>query len=540
MQFEIDKQDLVNLTYDTRKPFDRARMGLIVSLSVLMTGAFAAAYQTYVSAGAFLNAAPSLSGEGFARAYAVAPEAGQMTLLSLTLFALCVYFITAVIRARRKREASRKNEILSHTLSIGRFDYTLALDQLIIKGPLAIKKISWARIASITKKRHSIIFWRRDGTYDFIPKNILPRDSYYDEVMAKHAATMAAPCPFEEANHAGPLSITFETSRADMDEFFKDYFRRRDGRAHIFRRVGQWRPWTPILFFACALIAASSAFAAFAVQDLVFAGMSFGFAGAAAAIFVLNSNYFRGAAFPFRKDKSWPFAQTDLATVTLSKNGVHRKQHGMSELLHWGAFERYFETRLYGYLVISGKSVIALPKRAFLSKPHFEKFTGFARKAIADAKHARSEAKAGRMMRAVGKQERAKPAAKAKAALAQAMPDAVKKSAAVKMPPPVKTAPQPASKARAKLQAATSELQGAASQEQTTAKARPAAPTQKQKSAPAVSQQQPPPKPQQKTPAAPAQKKPAEKPSAEASSLGASLATPPSAQPVTQKKAAAQ
>lgn len=454
MQFEIDKQDLVNLSYDTRKRFDRARIGLIVSLGILMTGAFGAAYQTYLSTSAFLDAAPALNAAGLARAYASAPEAGHMALISLGLFAVCVYVITAVIRARRKREALRKEEILSHSLTIGRFDYTLALDQLIIRGPLAVKKISWARIARITKKRHSIIFQQKDGSFEFIPKNILPRDDYYEQAMAKHGAAMAAPCPFEEANRAAPLSVTFETSRADLDEYFKHYFRNHDGRANIFRRLCQWPPLAPILFFASTLIALSAAYAAFTAQAPVFAGVSFAFTVAAAAIFVLHSAYFRGPAFPFRKDKSWPFAQTDLATVTLSKNGVHRKRHGASELIQWGAFERYFETRLYGYLVISGRSVIALPKRAFLSKAHFEKFAAYARKAIAEAKHARSEAAQGRMMRAVGKQKPANPAAKAKAALAQAGPAAVKKNAPKTPAKPHAATPNPKAPAPQKPAAA--------------------------------------------------------------------------------------
>ncbi len=441
MRFEIDQQDLVHLVHDTRRRFDRARMGLVFSLSVLAVGMAVAGFQLYRAASLMISAAPALNLAGLARAYRTTPESFHSELIWLGAVALFGFLGAVILRARKKREVARKSEILNHPLTAGQFDYTVALDQIIIRGPLAVKKISWSNIDRVERKKSSIIFWRKDGSYDFIPRNVLPKEDYYEQLIAKHGPNIGNACPFEQANHATPLSVSYEATRADSDEYLQRYFRDCDGRANVLRRLCQWPAWAPILFIIFLMLAASSANAAFRAEHILFAGVSLAFA--LAAIFVLNANYFRGPGFPFRKDKSWPFAQADLATVTLSKNGVHYTRHGADELIQWGAFDRYIETRLYGYLVIAPKTVIALPKRAFLSKPHFVRFTAYARKAIAEAKHARSEAKHGRMMRAVGNKQEKPSATKPAPATAPKLPvaNSTKKAAAQQLKPRLQKPP---------------------------------------------------------------------------------------------------
>lgn len=423
MQFDIDQQDLINLARDTRKGFDRARYGLIFSLSVLAAIAASSAHQTYRAISVMFAAAPEVSVAGFADVYRQTPGVIYAGIAWVMLIIMCALLAIAIIKARRAREAARKKEILENSFSAGRFDYSLALDQIIVRGPLAARKVSWSNIERIEKKKSGMLLRRKDGELEFIPRNVWPKKDFFEQVMEKHGAAINKQFSFEEATHARLLSITYEAVRSDADEYFNHYFRRRDGRLNILRRLGQWRAWAPILFTVFTALFSFSAYAAFRNENLLLAAMSLAFAGAAIATFILNSAYFRGPAFPFRKDKSWPFAQTDLVTVTLSKNGVHRTRHGLSEFIQWAAFERYFETRLFGYLVISAKTIIPLPKRAFLSKSHYEKFAAFARRAIADAKHAHREEKRGRLMRTIGKEKRAeKPveATKAAAAAAQA------------------------------------------------------------------------------------------------------------------------
>lgn len=402
MRVDIDKQDILNALADTRKKFDRASAGLIISLSVTAGLFVAAGFGLSRAISTILSAAPSPSFAGLRFAFVTEPEPFYLAGGCLALAIIAVVTGLGILKARRKRAAARKAEALNHPLAAGRFEYIFSADRLTIMGPLSVKKIAWQNIAKLENRKSTIVFHLKDGGFEFIPKNVVPNDNFFDLMTVKHGPQTNKPCSYEEANLAKPLSVTFEASRADLDDYYAQYFKKRDGKFHVLRRLAQWRPWTPLLFFVMTMLAALLGYSAFNTYSLVHAAGALASAGTAAAIFFMNGGYFRGAAHPFRKNAAWPYAQTDLVTVTLAKDGVFHTRHGATDFIRWAAVSIYMESKLSGFLVVAPKHVIPLPKRAFLSKAHFEDFTAFAKRSMSQAKQERAEAERGRLTRSFG------------------------------------------------------------------------------------------------------------------------------------------
>ncbi len=401
MRVDIDSQDILNALTDTRKKFDRATVGLIVSLSLLGGLFCAAGFGLWRAVTEILNLMPEASLNGGLQAFNAHPAPFYLFSASASFAIAAILTAVAVFKARRKRAAAHKEEALNNTLMSGRFDFIFSAEKLTITGPLAVKKISWQNITAIEKRKSTIVFHRKDGGFDFIPKNVVPNDNFYDLMMVKHGPLLNKPCPYEEAHLAKPLSVTYEAARGDLDDYYAQYFKKRDGKLYFLRQLCGWKPWAPFLFLTFAALTVACGFIAFQTYSLIQAGTAIAAALAAGAVFVMNSSYFRGPAHPFRKNAAWPYAQTDLTTVSLSNDGVFHARNGAADVIKWGAFSGYMESKRFGYLVVAPKQVIALPKRAFLNKAHFEDFTLYAKRSITLAKKQKSDAERGRMMRSL-------------------------------------------------------------------------------------------------------------------------------------------
>ena len=437
MRVDIDKQDIANALADTRKKFDRAKAGLILSFSLLGVVFCAAMFGLWRAVTSITATAPILSVDGVLGAFNENPAPFYLFCASASFAIAAILTAVAIFKARRKRAAAHKEEALNHSLGAERFEFIFSAEKLTIVGAHAVKKISWQNITAIEKRKSTIVFHRKDGGYDFIPKNVIPNDNFYDLMMVKHGVLLNKSCPYEEAHLAKPLSVIYEAARSDLDDYYAQYFKKRDGKLSFIRRLCAWKPWAPFLFLTFAALAVASGVVAFQTYSLVQAGVAIAAALAAGAIFVTKSSYFRGPAHPFRKNADWPYAQTDLTTVSLNKEGVFHARHGATDIIKWGAFSGYAESKRFGYLVIAPKQVIALPKRAFLNKAHFEDFTLYAKRSITLAKQQKSDAERGRMMRSLGDKEAQKPAL-------QQLPAPVPKSVAA---PTQKPRPAPAAAA---------------------------------------------------------------------------------------------
>jgi hypothetical protein len=132
--------------------------------------------------------------------------------------------------------------------------------------------------------------------------------------------------------------------------------------------------------------------------------LSIAFAGAALAIaiFFLDADYFRGPAHPSKKDKDWPFSQSEIVTVTLADAGVFLHRAGGDEIYGWAGVSAIIERPLTLYLVLSPRMVVPLPKRAFMNHVHYAAFANFARARVDGAKQAITSKSNNRMVRTLG------------------------------------------------------------------------------------------------------------------------------------------
>lgn len=519
MRVDIDKQDIANALADTRKKFDRAKAELIISFSLLGVVFCAAMFGLWRAVTAITTTAPALSVDGVLGAFNENPAPFYQFSASASFAIAAILTAAAIFKARRKRAAAHKEEALNHSLGAGRFEFIFSAEKLTIVGPHAVKKISWQNIKAIEKRKSTIVFHRKDGGYEFIPKNVIPNDNFYDLMMVKHGGLLNKACPYEEAHLAKPLSVIYEAARGDLDDYYAQYFKKRDGKLYFLRQLCGWKPWAPFLFLIFAALAIASGVVAFQTYSLVQAGAAIAAALAAGAIFIAKSSYFRGPAYPFRKNADWPYAQTDLTTVSLNKEGVFHARHGATDIIKWGAFSGYAESKRFGYLVIAPKQVIALPKRAFLNKAHFEDFTLYAKRNITLAKKQKSDAEHGRMMRSLGDKEVQKPAQ-------QQLPAPLPKTVAA---PTQKLRPAPASSPAA----ASAPVRAPGPSPQ----AAPAQVKPQIKPAPKGAQAKPSPKPAPQTaPAKPALVKPAQAPTqARPAQQQAAPAPEPQEKPQTPK-----
>lgn len=394
---DIDKQDLLNAERDTRKWLNSAAVSLIATLSILTLVLTAAGAFAYQSARAITASAAWSGGAGLVELYRAETTSVIELLTDVIIVVLTVFIGYGVFRSRREQALNQRKDTVKHGFSTGRFEYMFADKHLIIKGPLKIKKIAWTAFSGMEETPSSIIFRYEDGSFEFIPKNVLPDNITFEKLWAEYQPRIEQALPFEEALHVKSLTVTYELLRSDGNEYLDRYFGRLDGKLAFIRRFAQWPPLTSFLFFAFILTAAAAFAGALHSMNLTLAAFGVVFAMSAVALFLLKSEHFRGAAHPLFREEPWPFAQSTLTSVTLSKEAVFWRERGVQQVIPWDGFEELMECPLAAYLVISPGRAIALPKRAFISAQHYHSFIGFANSRIGVAKRAREERKQRRL-----------------------------------------------------------------------------------------------------------------------------------------------
>jgi len=439
MRVDIDHKDVADLFAETERRRPHARETLALWLSALAMIIILAAFFAWQAALAIAAMSAETPSQQFLALLASAPQTSLSIALSTVAIILSIATGIAILHERKKETAIRRDEFMRNTLISGRFDYVFTPEMLVIKGAQSVRKICWSTLSAMENAKNCIIFRHKDGAIDSIPKNVFPNIQFGDALLVKHEKSVNKPCPLELANNATPLCVTFEETAADYADYRRLLARRRDGGLHFLRRLGEWSAWPPYLFLAFSALAIALAFVAFKESSLQHAGMATTFVLAAIFVFRRNSDFFRGAAFPFRKNETWPYAQSDLVTVQLTRDGVRRQRHGAVELIRWAAIETYIESRLYGYFVISPGNAIALPKRAFISAAHFNDFKLRAKACITNAKSEQAARKQQRLVGSIGGKSKAIAAKPAKTAAIADMRPAKKKAPAGAAAQPAKT-----------------------------------------------------------------------------------------------------
>ena len=410
MRIDIDEKDVANLFDETERRFSRSHLVYFASLAVLGASALCALIVAQQSIATF--AAQKTGGPlaAFVASWGDPQSPIYTALICVGVIGASIWIGRELVRARAQARATRRRDAQNCTLKTGRFEFVIVADGLTVKGAQAIRKISWSTIERIEDAKSSLVFWRRDGGCEFIPKNTLPNDQVTDSILVKHQSKANAPHKFESANQTAPLSLTFETTPADFDELKAHQFRRQQPHFDLLRRIVLWRAWPPIVFMMLLIAAISFGHSAFTTPSLYNAAYALFAISAAAGIFYCKSDFFRGPAYPFRKNATWPYGQSNLNTVRFSKEGVYHSRHGANDFFRWTAVKGIVESHRYAYLIISADIAIVLPKRAFLSKAHFNDFRNYAKANIDLANKALAHRKHDRLMRSIGESEKTMPA----------------------------------------------------------------------------------------------------------------------------------
>lgn len=447
LRVDIDPQDIANLERDTRKRVTRASLGLAFTATLLTAALIAAGVTGWR---AFVAIAQSGDAPLTARLATLArdpsPDFIALVVCAATVL-LAVAAAAGVYKARRARARNRKQERLKTGLTIGRFDYQFTEACLIVRSPIALKKIAWSAIDRIENAKSNLIFRKYDGGFEFIPKNAIKQEGLLEILQKNHGAAIKSNLSFDEAVHAKPLSVSFECTPSDLAEYRARYHREREGWLGLLRPAAQWRLWPAYLFLAFVAIGAGYLYVAFRTFDLASAALGFGFFTAAAITFATNAQLFRGPAHPFRKDRKWPYGQSEMTAVTLSKNGLFISRNGVTEVIDWQGVQGFLECRLTSYLVIMPAYAVPVPKRVFLNAEHYRTFSSFAKARLSEASRARAEQKQQRLMSSLGsKPQQAKPngaaAAKPEAQPKQAAQATPNRQPQKAPPPPQQAAPK--------------------------------------------------------------------------------------------------
>lgn len=382
IRVDIDAQDLSLLRKETGKRFDRQTMLLAASCAII----------TFIAATAIFVFWRALHMFAAARAEAAPINIAIAALaLSAMAFALSIVVAFMLRKSRRKLDAATRRDSAKPGLTTGRFEFYFTEKALIAKGAQATRKINWAGLDRIAETKSMIVFWRRGEVFAFLPKAGLADGALYEKLVRIHGPAVSNTLSNRHDAGADPHKITFESTRLDYAEYRQLYADRLDGWASFFRRMLQWAPWPTLVFFS-SLAAAIFATYSFVVTLSIGAGaLAIVSALTAAAVFYLNAEIFRGPAHPRRKGPRWPFAQSELVSVTLFDSGVCVSRGESEETYPWTAFDRIVICPLTAYLALTAQIVLPAPKRAFADKVHFRAFTDHARAQMKNA-HAQAAA----------------------------------------------------------------------------------------------------------------------------------------------------
>ncbi|PQA86430.1 YcxB family protein [Hyphococcus luteus] len=395
---DIDPQDIANLQRDVRKRITRASMSLAGTAALLAALFFSAGFAAWRAFTEIAESSAAPLAASFAQLLR-APTPDFITfVISIAVMAFSIIAAVGVYKARRALDKAKRQARLKNGLTIGRFDYQFTENFLVIKSPMALKKVAWSAIDRIENAKTNLIFWKYDGSFEFLPKNVIKQKDLLETLLKNHGAAIKSNLSFDEAVHAKPLSVSFECFPEDLAEYRAHYHRQREGVTSLLRGFAQWRPWPAFLFLVFAGLAAAALYTAFRAFDLAAAAIGFAAAFAAAGVFIANARFFRGPAHPLRKDKKWPFAQTEITVVTLSKSGLFISRNGVTEAVEWQGVQQFLECRLTSYLVIMADYAVPLPKRIFLNAEHYRAFSSFAKARLSEASRVRAEHKQQRLM----------------------------------------------------------------------------------------------------------------------------------------------
>ncbi len=289
-------------------------------------------------------------------------------------------------RASRKlRPKSPPEGFVKDGLSTGKAAINISDEYFTIKTPLKTQRTMWAAFDKVQETKSSFLFRFKNGDYEFLPKNALPKQENKEKLLARIAGRIEPSLTLAEKHSTDSVAVLYEASAADHDEF-RDW--RRSGKERkrpLLRRLTLSKPLILTGFCLAVLLSAAGFYGAALQQSNSLLMMGTLFALVSAIILLTNFNGLMQFAPHFRRNSEWPFNQTNLTTVTLSKSAVFRESRGAKEAFEWGAFEKVIEQKHTAYLVLSAYEALAAPKRAFRDEQHYRQFIDFSHARLAAA-----------------------------------------------------------------------------------------------------------------------------------------------------------
>ncbi len=390
IRVDIDEQDLKILRKETGKRFSRQTMILSASCAIIL---LAAATATFVMWRGWLLLAEART-DAAAPTMAIGALVSAMALIVLTGFAGVL-----LIKARRKLHSANHLDRVKPGLTTGRFEIYFSDKALIAKGAQGTRKINWAGLDRIAETKSTIVFWRRGEIFAFLPKAGLADNALYEKLIRIYGSRISNKLSCDDNAGANPHKIAFEYTKRDHAEYRGLHHDRLDGWPAVFRRIIQWPAWPPMMFGLSLFTGALAAYSFIVTLSIAAGALASIAALAAIFVFWLNAELFRGPAHPPHKGAQWPFAQSELVSLTLFDGGVCVTRNEGEEIYPWTAFERVVICPLTAYFVLTPQIVLPAPKRAFLDKVHFQAFANYARTHISGAHSHSAAQKKARMAR---------------------------------------------------------------------------------------------------------------------------------------------
>jgi hypothetical protein len=359
--------------------------------------------------------------------------------LSSAVFLLTLVTSFLFYQGWRKRMELLNEGRTKEGVATGRFEIAFTDKYLVFKGPLTNRQIAWARFSRMEDTKTSILFRYPEGGFEFIPKNVLPKGATFQTIERRYKPEIEDKLSPDEGQLPSGLTLTYERMKSDLDEFRQHRRKVNFGRLALVAELFGSPPLVATGFFASLLVALAAFYEGLQTASLMFLATGAIAVAAAAVILLANLEFFTGAPLPLRRKKPWPFAQSDLTTVIMAKEGVVCRSRGIKQVFAWGAFDEFYQGAMNAYLVLSPAKAIALPKRAFTDDKHFQAMMDMANARIAAAIRAREEAKERRLKSSIAAREAEKQkqmAAAKKAAPAGAPRKAPPHAAAPRKAPP--------------------------------------------------------------------------------------------------------
>lgn len=390
IRVDIDENDIMALVRATQPRLSAATISFAAILTFLFFACLGAGYSAYIALAPVLSASSPV------------PATAYFAPASLALMALAsIVAAFIVVQERRRQRQDLTLDRIKPGLTTGRFEFNFTDAYLIVKGPLVTKKALWGALDRIEETKKSIIFWRRGRVFAFIPTDMIADEGFYERLMRVHGPAIDNNLSFDKEKEANPHSVQFEWRKADLDEYRGAYRNRLDGQLSFLRAMGEWRPWRPILFTLALQITLGAAIIGAVSFSVTALAIALAAGALAVAIVFLDTDYFRGPAHPTGKNSDWPFAQSEIVTVTLADAGVFLHRAGGDEIFTWSGVAQLVECKLAAYLVLSPRQVIPLPMRAFMNKVHYAAFTNYAQAQVNAAQKALASKSSDRMARAL-------------------------------------------------------------------------------------------------------------------------------------------